>query len=139
MPSLASTIIKKFEGCRLTAYLDSVGIPTIGFGHTKDVRMGQTITQHQADVIFDSDLEPLEEKVRAALGPNATENQVAACTSFAFNEGLSAFLGSEILANYKSGNLAHAADCFLHWTRAGALKDLLLSRRQTERLLFLTP
>ncbi|WP_438839317.1 lysozyme, partial [Helicobacter pylori] len=35
-----SDLIKQFEGCKLTAYLDSVGVPTIGFGHTKGVKMG---------------------------------------------------------------------------------------------------
>ena len=43
------SLIKRFEGCRLTAYQDSIGIWTIGYGHTSGVAKGQTITQIQAD------------------------------------------------------------------------------------------
>ena len=42
-------IIKQFEGCRLAAYKCAAGVPTIGYGHTAGVKMGQTITQEQAD------------------------------------------------------------------------------------------
>ena len=49
------SIIKKYEGCQLKAYLDPVGIPTIGYGHTSGVRLGQTITQAQADAFLIAD------------------------------------------------------------------------------------
>jgi lysozyme len=40
-------LIESFEGLRLTSYQDSVGVWTIGYGHTKGVKQGQTITQQQ--------------------------------------------------------------------------------------------
>ena len=48
--------LKLHEGCRLTAYLDTVGVPTIGYGHTKGVRLGDEITQAEADAFLDEDL-----------------------------------------------------------------------------------
>jgi len=42
-------LIKKFEGCKLEAYLCSAGVPTIAFGRTKNVKLGDTCTQEQAD------------------------------------------------------------------------------------------
>jgi GH24 family phage-related lysozyme (muramidase) len=49
-------LIKSFEGCRLTAYVDTSGVLTIGYGHTGGVTKGQTITQAQADEILKKDL-----------------------------------------------------------------------------------
>ena len=49
-------LIKRFEGCKLYAYRDSVGIPTIGYGHTKGVKMGMSITQKQADDFLREDV-----------------------------------------------------------------------------------
>ena len=54
-------LIQSFEQCRLKAYIPVKGdVPTIGWGHTRDVELGQAITQHQADVMFDVDLELYE-------------------------------------------------------------------------------
>lgn len=48
-------LIKRFEGCRLKSYQDSVGVWTIGYGHTTGVVKGQNITQAQADTYLKSD------------------------------------------------------------------------------------
>ena len=48
--------MKKWEGLRLFAYLDTGGVPTIGFGHTKGVRMGDAITLKQAEQYFEQDI-----------------------------------------------------------------------------------
>ena len=53
-------ILKYFEGCKLTAYQDSVGVWTIGYGHTKGVYDGMTITQDQAEQMLLSELEEYE-------------------------------------------------------------------------------
>ena len=52
--------IKRFEACRLTAYQDSVGVWTIGYGHTKGVKRGDKITQQQADEYLRADLATYE-------------------------------------------------------------------------------
>jgi GH24 family phage-related lysozyme (muramidase) len=132
-------LVKRWEGCRLTAYKCPAGVLTIGYGHTRDVREGQTITQHQADVILESDLEVYESTVRR-LAPNATENQTAALTSFAFNLGTAALERSTLLKKFLAGDTAGAAAEFGKWTfAAGKQLPGLVSRRAAERELFITP
>lgn len=61
-------VIKYFESCRLAAYRDSAGIPTIGWGHTgPDVRLGMTINQARADELLVKDLAEHERIVCAAV------------------------------------------------------------------------
>lgn len=45
-------LIKRFEGCRLTAYQDSVGVWTIGYGHTLDVSKGRTLLRSSRPTII---------------------------------------------------------------------------------------
>jgi len=49
-------LIESFEGLRLISYRDSVGVWTIGYGHTQGVRQGQTISQQQAQAFLQQDL-----------------------------------------------------------------------------------
>lgn len=139
MNAAGLTLVKRWEGCRLTAYRCPAGVLTIGYGHTRDVHEGQTITQHQADVILESDLEIYESTVRR-LAPNATENQTAALTSFAYNLGTAALERSTLLKRFLAGDLPGAAAEFGKWTfAAGKQLPGLVSRRAAERELFITP
>ena len=82
------SIIKQFEGCRLTAYKDPVGIPTIGYGHTAGVKLGQTITQAQADAYLAQDAGTAEKAVsRYDDTYHWNENQFSALVSFTYNCG----------------------------------------------------
>ena len=79
-------IIKEFEGCRLKAYKDAVGIPTIGYGHTKGVKMGDTITQAQAEKLLKDDLAAYEKKVDKYNDTyHFNQNQFDALVSFTMN------------------------------------------------------
>lgn len=77
-------LIESFEGLRLTAYQDSVGVWTIGYGHTQGVAQGQTITQQQAEAFLQQDLAVAEAAVNGR-GLALTDNQFAALVSFTFN------------------------------------------------------
>lgn len=79
-------LIKSFEGCRLKAYQDSIGVWTIGWGHTRNVKPGQTITQKQADDFLLKDLAKFEKAVND-LKRDFNENQFSALVSFAYNCG----------------------------------------------------
>ncbi len=61
-------LIKKFEGCRLTAYKCAAGVPTIGYGHTAGVKMGQAITQEKADRYLKDDLVKYENTTASTVG-----------------------------------------------------------------------
>ncbi len=126
-------LIESFEGLRLTSYQDSVGVWTIGYGHTRGVQAGQTITQPQAQAFLQQDLGVAEAGVNH-LGLTLTDNQFAALVSFTFN------LGAGNLNKLVSHGLAATADRILLFDHAGG-KVLagLTRRRQAERALFLTP
>ena len=70
-------LIRDFEGLRLSAYRDAVGVRTIGYGHTRGVRPGQTITRAEAEKLLSADLEPIERQLTADLG----EDGVLQCSS----------------------------------------------------------
>lgn len=81
-------LIKRFEGCRLTAYRDAVGVLTIGYGHTKGVVSGQKITQAQADQYLREDCQKAEQNVRSYDATyHWTQNEFDALVSFTFNIG----------------------------------------------------
>ena len=81
-------LIKRFEGCRLTAYRDSVGVWTIGYGHTKGVHSGQTISMGQATEYLRQDCANAERNVNSFDSKyHWNQNQFDALVSFAFNIG----------------------------------------------------
>ena len=53
-------LIKRFEGCETKAYQDSVGVWTIGFGHTKDVKEGDEITTELAEIMLEEEMPEYE-------------------------------------------------------------------------------
>lgn len=132
-------LIKSFEALRLKAYQDSVGVWTIGWGHTAGVKRGQVITTAQAEQFLRDDLGDSEEGVENALTEDVTDNQFAACVSLAFNIGVSAFRKSSIVKFINAGDVQLAADRFLLYNKAGG-KPLagLTRRRKAERALYLT-
>lgn len=132
------SLIKSFEGCRLKAYKDAVGILTIGYGDTHNVIPNQEITQDEADVRLMQRLEEFEKGVSSLVKVSITENQFSALISFAYNLGLGNLKISMLLRCINKHNNTGAADEFLKWTKAGG-RELsgLVRRRRAERDLFL--
>ena len=125
--------IKRAEGCKLTAYQDSVGVWTIGYGHTADVKRGDRITQQQADDFLRSDLSRFE--AIAARTPGVrTQGQFDAVTDFCYNCGPGNFQNSTLRKYITTGRKDWEIQKeFLKWTKAGG-KELggLVSRRVWE-------
>ena len=126
------------EGCRLDAYRDSVGVPTIGVGHTgragpPPVALGLSITRAEADAIFAADLAPFEAAVSRAVATPLTQNQFDALVSLAFNIGVAGFSGSTVVHKLDAGDHTGAAEAFLMWVHPPELA----SRRRAERAQFL--
>jgi lysozyme len=82
-------LIKREEALRLQAYLCPAGVPTIGYGHTRGVSLGQAITEAQAEQFLSDDLAVAEAGVER-LAPFANNNEFSALVSFAFNLGVPA-------------------------------------------------
>ena len=137
-------MIEAFEGCRLTAYQDIVGIWTIGYGCTGEpVHQGLTITQQQADDMLSNRLaQEFEPKVMAEIGNvPTTQGQFDAMVSLAFNigtgriehgQGEGGFDGSSVARFHKAGEYDKAADAFLLWDKAGGQVVDALDRRRAE-------
>jgi lysozyme len=136
-------LIKGDEGCRLRAYRDSVGVLTIGYGHTgPDVAEGLEITQERAEELLRADLALFEQGVDDAIDEQAstTDNQYGAMVSLAYNIGLGNFRKSTVVRDHNAGDNAAAANAFLMWDKAGGLVLTgLVRRRHEERALYLTP
>lgn len=132
-------LIKAFEGLRLNAYRCPAGVPTIGYGHTKDVVMGTKITAEDAEELLRGDLEVFEDGVAEAVKLSLTQGQFDALVSFSFNLGVGALRKSTLLKKLNMGDIEGAADEFLKWNRAGGkVLPGLVKRRKAERELFLS-
>ena len=135
----AAQFIARWEGCKLSAYRDVAGIPTIGYGRTTDVKMGDVCTQEQADAWLAEEVETFRRGVRGAVLVPLNDNQLAACTSLAYNIGLAAFRGSTLLRKLNDGDYQGAADQFPVWNKAGGrVVHGLVNRRAAEQKLFLS-
>lgn len=138
---LAIPIIKQFEGLRLDAYLDGAGVPTIGWGHTEGVKLGQSITLAGAEAWVREDVSSFMLLVMFLLTRVANNNQLAAFTSFAYNVGLGNFQGSTMLKLWNEGaDVQAVADQFPRWTHDinGVIEPGLVTRRADEKALFLS-
>ena len=132
--------LEQREGCVLHAYRDSVGVWTIGVGHSSLagtpplVHAGMTITQAQATAILESDLAPREDFMNRLLMRAATQNQFDAMMSLMFNIGDGGFKGSDVLKLFNAGDIKGAAAAFMHWSHPAALAN----RRRDEAHQFLS-
>lgn len=134
------SLIKHFEQLRLKAYLDSVKVPTIGWGHTTGVNMGDTLTEPEADKLLQGDLFVAERAVDSLVFAALNQNQFDALVSFTFNLGEPALTRSTLLKELNAGNYYATANNFLKWVYAGSnIEPGLVKRRQAESRLFLTP
>ena len=130
-------ILKYFEGCKLTAYQDSVGVWTIGYGHTKGVYAGMTITQEEAEQMLLTELEEYEGYVEKYVTVPLTQNQFDALVVWVYNLGPTNFRNSTLLKELNSGNYTAAGKEITRWNKAGG-KVLagLVRRREAEAKLF---
>lgn len=130
-------LIKQFEGLYLQAYRCPAGVPTIGYGHTAGVAMGQTITQQHADDYLRRDVRQFERAVARLVTVPLTQGQFDALVSFAFNLGEGALAQSTLLRLLNAGDYAGAAAQFDRWNKAGGrVLPGLVRRRAAERALF---
>lgn len=131
-------LIKKFEGLRLTAYQDAVGIWTIGYGSTGRVKKGMRITETEADALLRADLGEAEAAVARWVKVPVTPNQHAALVSFAFNLGGGNLGKSTLLRKLNRKDYLGAANEFGKWVNAGGKRLAgLVRRREAEKRLFL--
>lgn len=135
--------ICNFEGLRLSAYDDGVGVWSIGYGTTRypngsRVQKGDTCTLEQAQAYMQHDLKIFERAVNSAVKVPLKQNQFDALVSLTYNIGVGAFKNSTLLKMLNSGDYKGAANQFDVWINAGGNRLLgLVRRRAIEKKLFL--
>ena len=136
----AVDLIKKWEGCKLEAYLDGGGVPTIGYGHTKGVKLGDKITQQQADAWLDEEVPEYFFGILSVTNVGLNPNQLAALTSLVYNIVLNAYKNSTLLKLLNEGKILEASNQFERWNKDnGKVVVGLTNRRLDEKRVFNTP
>lgn len=137
--------IRGFESCRLTAYPDPGSLDgkpwTIGWGTTRGVYKGMTITQEEADLLFDEDVNAVAKQVSRMVRVPLNQNQFDALVSFVYNVGQTQFGASTLLRLLNEGDYEGAAGQFGRWIRGGSGEVLpgLVRRRAEEKAIFVEP
>jgi lysozyme len=144
-PQCGVSLIQQFEGCKLEAYLDQRGIPTIGYGHIKDVSMGDTCTQEQADAWLVEDCSWAWAAVCNDVKVPLNENQSGALLSFVYSLGEPQFLKSTLLRFLNMNNYSVVPVEIAKWVWCNMpdgsrqVSKGLQNRRMAELTLWLKP
>jgi lysozyme len=124
------TQLMVMEGLSLEAYEDCAGVPTIGYGHTKDVKMGDRISKYWAKELLKDDVREVEQQVQA-LNVAQTQGQFDALVSFTFNLGIGRLKSSTLLKVIREGGSKNAIKKeFKRWVYAGGKRLRGLERRR---------
>lgn len=140
MSEKGRAILTQREGLRLAAYRDSVGVWTIGVGHTSaagspKVTPGLRLTKEQVDEVFARDLVKYEDAVNSNIKVPLAQNEFDALVSFCFNIGPGGFSRSTVVKRLNAGDKRGAADAMLMWNKPPEV----VGRRKSEKSQFLTP
>lgn len=137
---LAIGFVGNWEGLRLYAYQDVVGVWTACYGETKGVRPGMKFTKEQCDVMFIDSLAEHEAGMRRCLkAPDSLPDKTyVAFVSATYNIGVGGFCGSSMARRANAGDLRGACEALMLWTKAGGrVVQGLVNRRKAERKLCL--
>ena len=130
-------LINKFEGCETTAYQDSVGVWTIGFGHTKGVEEGQTCSIEDAESMLADEMDEYEGYINNMVKVDLQQHEFDALVAWVYNLGPTNLGESTMLKVLNGGQFDRVPEEMNRWTRAGGkILEGLVRRRQAESLMF---
>ena len=130
-------LIKKFEGCELTAYQCSANVWTLGYGHTKGVREGDECDVERAEDMLINDLQEFERWVNELVKVELSQHQFDALVAWTFNLGPTNLAESTMLKRLNVKDYEIVPTEMRRWNRAGGqVVDGLVRRREAEALLF---
>lgn len=123
-----------FEGFSEKAYIPVEGdVPTIGFGSTEGVKMGDTITVPKAIERLHRDTEKAESAIGRCVKVPLAQREYDAFTSFSFNVGAEAFCSSTLVKKLNAGDYAGACSELKRWVYVdGRRVQGLVNRREAE-------
>ena len=130
-------LLKHFEGCELKAYQDSVGVWTIGYGHTKGIYEGLEITQGEAEKMLVDELPEYEGYISDKVVPMLQQHEFDALVCWVYNLGPTNLSSSTMLKKLNAGEFKEVPFQMKRWDKAGGQPLLGLTRRRNaEALLF---
>ena len=130
-------LIKKFEGCETSAYQDSVGVWTIGFGHTKGVEEGQPCSIEDAESMLADEMDEYEGYINNMVKVELQQHEFDSLVAWVYNLGPTNLSESTMLKVLNGGQFDRVPDEMNRWTRAGGeILEGLVRRRQAESLMF---
>ena len=141
--ALAVSFVGGWEGLQTVAYRDVVGVPTICYGETRGVKLGDSATKEQCDATLIKGLKEFEAGVMRCTPGLADKREhpderVVALVSFSYNVGIGAYCRSTLARYFNAGRIKDACDQLLRWNRAGGVVWRgLTNRRKAERELCL--
>lgn len=136
---IATPFTAQHEGLRLKAYLDPIGVVTICYGETENVKMGDIQTAENCNTMLTSKLGVFGTAVDALVNPEMTPETHAAFASFSYNVGINAFRKSSVLRLYNEGKFVESCNFLRRYIYAGGrVLPGLVKRREDERKLCLS-
>jgi lysozyme len=136
--ALALPLVGEFEGLRTVAYLDIVNVPTVCFGETKGVKLGDEYSVDQCNAMLAGRLVEFEDKIKACVPSYAAlpARTQAALISLSYNIGSGGFCGSTLVKKLNAGDIEGACNQFPRWNRAGGkvVRGLTIRRAKEQAL-----
>lgn len=134
----AVALVGAWEGVRTVAYRDIVGVPTVCFGETRGVKMGDRYTMDECKAMLGDALVEFETGMRACLtNPDAIPaKSYTAFLSLSYNIGTRAFCGSTVARRANAGDIEGACNAIPAWNKAGGkvVKGLVNRRAEEQRI-----
>lgn len=135
--AIAVSFVSVQEGERTEAYIDIAGVPTICFGETNGVQIGDSATHEQCELLLTNKLRAAVAWVDLNIHQSMPPTRRAALASFCYNVGLGACSKSETFRLINAGDPISGCNALMNWHRAGSHRHVLDNRRAQERELCL--
>lgn len=129
----ATPFIAKWEGLETKAYRDIVGIPTVCYGETRSVKMGDTYTKEQCFAMLEKGVAEFYAKLQPCMtNPNIPVGVQASMLELAYNAGTGAVCKSTMMRLANQGKFKEACDELGKWVKAGGRTVKGLENRRAD-------
>lgn len=135
--TVAVPFIGRWEGLRLEAYLDIVGVPTVCYGETKGVKLGDTYTKAECDAMLAREILSYRDRLHPAFTAKTIDLRLpvarhVAFVSLAYNVGVSGTSKSTAVRRLNASDIKGACDALGWWNKAGGRVIRGLANRRAE-------
>jgi len=133
--ALAAPFVAQWEGQRNDPYRDIVGVWTVCYGDTRDVKPGQRQTDAQCqDRLYAQIADHAKPIVACVPQLKGKDYQLAASVSLAYNIGTGGFCKSTVAKRFRAGDLKGGCQAFYSWRFAGGKEVRGLANRRKQEI-----